>query len=244
MSVQSQALYNGAVANAECLKCWQQFSDPTGAAPCPNCGEEARIRALSTEKAKAEKTSASSPVAKAGPSKRGMLGIHWDRAPIVLLGLLILGLWWMTGGRYTIDGLPLVFNEAAKFFRLSVRLPPVTNGMWYAALCWLPILISLSESRHSPRARIRRALQGQKLTVGGILSIVFTVVIAWVTLVWFIVSALDAGSTWLAIRNPPSDAYTVSKQVAALPLLAGIWTAATTFLPEMGIVALWRWLRE
>lgn len=238
MAVTSQALSNGAVINAECLKCWHKFADPTGRNACPNCGEDTRIRPLPSE------TKAAPAAKPASPSKRGWLGVHWDRLPIVLLGLLILGLWWMAGGRYTIDGLPLLFNEAAKFFRLSVRLPPVTNGVWYAILCWLPILISLSESKHSPRTRIRQALQGQKLTRGAILRIVFTVVVAWVTLIWFIVSALDAGSTWLAIRTPPSDAYTVSRQIAALPLLAALWTAATTFLPEMGIVALMRWLRE
>jgi hypothetical protein len=244
-----------------CRPCGTEFIDQEGTLPCPRCGnanpqsiepldgiEEAAVE-------KARKVMKPSPV-KSAPLTNGKVaekktapgGIVWERVPVVLLGLFILGLWWMAGGKYTIDGMPLLFNEFAAFFRVQLRLAPVTNGVWYAVLCWVPVLISLSERRHSPWFRIRRALakarQGHTLTVGDILFVVSAALFAWVTLVWVIVSAMDAGSTWLAVTNPPADAYTISKQVAAARPLAGAWTAATTFLPEMGMAALIRWLWE
>lgn len=153
--------------------------------------------------------------------------VHWDRIPVVFLGTCILGLWWLAGGKYTIDGLPLLVNEIAAFFRIPVRLPPITDWHWYLRLCWLPFFISVLERRYAPWRR---------LTASGIMI--------WILLVWLIVSGVDAGSTWLAVTHPPADAYTVSRQLAAIRPLAAAWSVATTFLPEIGIGALWWWLRK
>lgn len=153
--------------------------------------------------------------------------VHWERIPVVLLGTFFLGLWWLVGGKYTIDGLPLLLNEIAAFFRVPVRLAPVTDWHWYLRLAWLPVFISVAERRFAPWRRLT-----------------FSSIMIWVLLVWLVVSGVDAGSTWLAVTRPPEDAYTVSKQLAAIKVLAALWSVATTFLPEAGIGALWWWLRR
>ena len=152
---------------------------------------------------------------------------RWDRLPIVLLGTLILGFWWLIGGKYTIDGLPLLLNEILVFFRAPRLFYPVTDWRVYVALCWLPICVSFAERRYAPWRRFA-----------------LSPIMLWVLMVWLIVASLDAGSTWLAVTNPPRDAYAVSRQLAELRPLALIWTIGTTFLPESAIAALWWWLRK
>lgn len=153
--------------------------------------------------------------------------VNWERVPIVLLGTLILGLWWLAGGKYTIDGLPLLGNEILAFLRAPRLFQPVTNWRVYVALCWLPLVISLAERRYAPWRRLT-----------------FSTIMLWVLLVWLIVSGIDAGSTYLAVTNPPRDAYLFSRQLAAIKPLAVAWSLMTTFLPEAGIGALWWWLRR
>lgn len=145
---------------------------------------------------------------------------------MVALGWAILALWWAAGAKYTIDGLPLLLNEVAAFFRAPLRLGQVSDWRLYILLSWLPIAISVAERRYAPWRR---------LTLSSIMI--------WVIGVWLIVSGIDAGSTWLAVTNPPDDAYTVTKQIAAIKPLAAAWSIATTFLPEIGFGALLWWLR-
>lgn len=152
---------------------------------------------------------------------------HWERLPIVMLGTLIFGLWWLVGGKYTIDGLPLLGNEILVFFRAPRLFVVVTDWRIYVALCWLPIGISIAERRYAPWRRF--ALSG---------------IMLWVLLVWLIVAGLDAGSTWLAVTNPPPGAYAVSHQLAQIRPLALLWTIMTTFMPEAAIAALWAWFKR
>lgn len=153
--------------------------------------------------------------------------MHWDRLPIVLIGWFLLALWWAAGGKYTIDGLPLFFNMVFDFFHAPFALSPITAWHWYVYLCWLPVAISVIERRNRPR---------RGLAWNGILVVAIGV--------WAAVSLLDLSSTWLAVTSPRPDDWLITRQVAALKPIAGIWTAATTFLPEMGMAALWRYLRR
>jgi hypothetical protein len=159
------------------------------------------------------------------PAKRRRL--RWDRVPAVLLGWAILGLWWLVGGRWTIDGLPLLLNEVFAFFRVPIALAPIRAWQWYVALCWLPFIISFVEHRYAPWRRLA-----------------WSVIMVWVVVVWLVASGVDLGSTWLAMIHPPPDAYPLTRQVAAIKPLAFVWSVATTFAPEIGIAMLWRWLRE
>lgn len=150
-----------------------------------------------------------------------------DRVPVVVVGWGVLAIWWAAGGRYTIDGAPLLINEILHFFRISARLGTITDPIWYAYLCWLPIAFSIIERRNRPR-------WGLAWNV----STVYTV------LIWAIVAGADFGSTWLAITHPDPDAWPLAVQVAGIVPLALLWTAATTFAPEIGFAALWKYLRS
>jgi hypothetical protein len=153
--------------------------------------------------------------------------IHWDRVPLTLFGFVILGLWWAAGGRWTIDGLPLLTNEILKFFHISARLAPLTDPRWYLLLCWLPLLISFAEHRYAPWRRLA-----------------WSIIMVFVIGVWLVVSGLDLGSTWMAVTHPSPDDLPIARQVAASMPLAAVWSIFTTFVPEVGMSVLWWWLWE
>lgn len=167
-----------------------------------------------------------SEVIQNGQAIRRVPRVRWERVPIVLFGWLFLGLWWGAGGRFTIDGLPLFFNTVLGFFRAPEVFRPITDWHWYLYLCWLPILISVIERRNRPRR-----------------GLAWSVILVYAIGVWVLVSVIDLGSTWLAVTNPPADAWLLTRQVAAVKPIAGVWTVATTFLPELGMAALWRYVR-
>lgn len=169
------------------------------------------------------------PIEERKPVERPRRRFHWDRVPLALLGWAILGVWWAAGGKYTIDGLPLVANWLLDFFHVPagvLRLTRVVDWHWYLWLCWLPVLISFVERRYVPW---RRRLSLMLLAVAA---------------VWLVVAALDGASTYLAVITPTADAGLLALQLAAFWPAAVTWTLATTFAPEVGIALLYRWLRE
>lgn len=154
--------------------------------------------------------------------------VLWERLPTALLGWFFLSLWWIVGAKYTIDGLPMFLNTMVfQFLHIPIALPNVTDWHWYLYLAWLPVLISIVERRNRPRLALARSAH-----------------ILYALGVWIIVCGIDLGSTWMAVTNPPDDAFRISQQVARIGPLALIWTAITTFLPEIGFGALWRYLRS
>lgn len=158
------------------------------------------------------------------PTRRGLL--RYDRVPVALVGFLLLSLWWAVGGRYTIDGTPLLINEVLNFFHMKARLGVIVDPLWYLKLCWVPILISWIERRNRPRLRMD-----------------WSVTIVYAVGIWLIVSGADLGSTWLAVTHPDPNAWPLARQIAQIPLLAALWTVATTFAPEIGFAALWKYMR-
>lgn len=154
---------------------------------------------------------------------------HWDRLVPVLFGFFILGLWWAAGGKWTIEGMPLLLNEIFNFFRIGVRLPSVTNPWWYLGLIWLPIGISIVEHKYAPwRAWGTYAIMAMP----------------FILLIWLVVTAADWGSTYQAITHPAADAWLIAQQVATYPALSIPWVTLTTFIPELGFAVLTWWLWE
>lgn len=153
-------------------------------------------------------------------------GATLDRVPVVVVGWAILAVWWAVGGRYTIDGTPLLINEVLNFFHMKARLGVIVDPLWYLKLCWVPILISWIERRNRPRLRMD-----------------WSVTIVYAVGIWLIVSGADLGSTWLAVTHPDPNAWPLARQIAQIPLLAALWTVATTFAPEIGFAALWKYMR-
>lgn len=163
------------------------------------------------------------------PPMKAARRFHWDRAPLAAFGYFILLLWWIAGGKWTIDGSPLLINAVFDFLHIPAVLPPVRHYAVYAFLCWLPIGISVVEHRYAPWRGLRE---------WSILALVY------VMLVWFVVTGVDWSSTFLALTNPEPGAWRIAHEVAARPILAALWTTLTTFAPEIGFAVLTWWLWE
>lgn len=210
--------------------CGAIFDDPSESQPCPRCGnnEEATLVPYRPGGAAGVVTSKKIPPVggKAKTAGRPAL-LNWDRVPGWIIGSLLLGLWWAIGGKYTIEGLPLLGNLVFGWFHVPIRVAPITDGMWYLRLFWIPLLISFVERQYRPWRR-RDILSRERL---------------WLLLLWLVTIGIDAGSTFLAIRNPAPDAWTLTQQVAAAAPLALLWALLTTFGPESGLSWLWKWLR-
>ncbi len=142
--------------------------------------------------------------------------------PVTLFGVLIFGLWWAVGGKYTIDGLPLLINWAGDLFHFRAGLSAITDWHAYLYLSWIPICMSFVERTSRPDKAIRRSLAWY-----GILILIA---------VWLVVSALDFGSTYMAVTTPAPGAWAITKQVATITPLAVAWSSVTTFLPEAALV--------
>jgi hypothetical protein len=152
---------------------------------------------------------------------------RYDRIPTALFGFAVFGLWWAVGGKYTIDGTPLALNWILRLFHGPAAFSPVTDWHLYIYLIWIPVCMSVVERRNAPRKGI---------AYYGILSVAF--------FVWCIVATLDFGSTYMAITNPDPNAIVLAYQIANTPLLAVLWTSATTFLPEACLTLTWRYLSK
>lgn len=182
------------------------------------------LRGLLDKPAAPPKPSAPVKAARSAPVKAAR-SAWYDRLPVVLIGLPIFAGWWIMGGKYTIDGTPLLINMLLDFLRLGARVSPITDGRWYALLAWLPILVSIIERRNRPRR-----------------GLAFTSTTVVVLAVWAIASLYDLGTTYIAVTTPAPDAWLLTQQIGAYRPVAALWTGATTFLPEIGIVALLRYL--
>lgn len=152
--------------------------------------------------------------------------LRYDRVPVALVGFVVLALWWAVGGRYTIDGGPLLINTILAFFRVSARVGMIADPVWYLRLCWVPLLISVIERKNRPRK-----------------GMAWNVALVYAIGIWFLVSAVDFSSTYLAVTNPEPGAWPIAIQIARSRPLATFWSVATTFAPEIGFAALWRFMR-
>lgn len=227
MAVTSQALHNGAVANAECLKCWERFSDPTGQAPCPNCGEPARIRALATGSAKAP--------AKAAPTKA-------SRAPIIGLFAFLFGVpAWLEGARTTRDGWVFGLNWVIARAGLPFQIPIASTWTWWAAISVMVALgwaYSRVELRWVP-FRLPKNLRADFFKP----SAWYINRSATVWLVWTLVLFTDVVTMFLGARQAGKNDPILLQQIAASVTIAWVYAIMVTFIPDRLIRFGWRSIR-
>lgn len=198
MAVHSQALHNGAVVNAECLKCWQQFADPSGQAPCPNCGEPARIRALPTGQApKHEKTAA-----KAQTKTAASVSPSETRAAH-LVAMILWGVAWGLNGVSTILPIALLgrsVDALGIFLGIGVAVHGIVtlieNHLWR----------SFAKCSNGEKALIGLEIFAVGLVDVGSATLVFLGFFLWLgiasySLPWYAVTTLIAGI--VAIGSEP-----------------------------------------
>lgn len=227
MAVHSQALHNGALPNAECLKCWQKFADPTGQAPCPNCGEEARIRALPSggKTAPAQK-------AKATASTPWLIGVF---------ALIFGGIPWLEGARTTRDGWVIALNWVLDRLALPFALPAATAWTWWlsiGAMVALGLGYSLVELRAAP-LRLPKDLREDFLNPSA-----WYISRSWqVWLTWIVIIFTDVVTMYLGARAAGPDDPVLLQQIAAARTTSWIYAIIITFIPDRLIRFGWRSMR-
>lgn len=196
MAVTSQALHNGAVVNAECLRCWQQFADPTGQAPCPNCGETARIRALATGQAPAEKKAPAKAKAATSAAPSETRAAH-------LVAMILWGVAWGLNGVATILPIALLgrsVDALGIFLGIGVAVHGIVtlieNHLWR----------SFAKCSNGEKALIGLEIFAVGLVDVGSAALVFLGFFLWLgiasySLPWYAVTTLIAGI--VAIGSEP-----------------------------------------
>jgi len=124
---------------------------------------------------------------------------------------------WVIGARYTVDGVLAMFNALLAFLTVPARIPISPGWVVYLALAPIPLAYSLIEWQQVPLAqregRWRAAPLGQ-----------------WV--VWLIVYAMDAVTTWNGLGVVDRNAPLLVQQLAAAIWGRTVITAVLTIGPE------------
>lgn len=173
-----------------------------------------------------------------GDDERGELRarVQTLSTPRIAAGVMLLAFGaplWLGGAQYTFDGWPIGINVVLGWLRLPatvrVPIPPLPDSLWYVRLIGM-IVLGLLYSRLETRLPVDRM---KKKRVGAVLMLWFALAIAILT---------DAGSTFFGVRNPPPDAWPITRWVAG-ELRATIgWSLFLTFVPDWMIIIGWRLL--
>lgn len=133
-----------------------------------------------------------------------------------LVGVVIGGVAWLVGARFTVDGAVWLANWLLAFLQVPWRVPTPLSWQLYAVLCWLPVLYSVIEWRCPPVARREGRTDWAP---------------AEVTWTWLTAVAMDMTTTFLGLP------------IENLPV-AGAATFFFTFWPEWMIRASIRRIRK
>lgn len=192
MTVTSQALA-GAQANAECLICWQRFSDPTGKAPCPKCGEAARIRALATGQ----------PQEKSKPAPKSAAAVPSETRAAHLVAMILWGVAWMLNGVATIIPIALL-GRSVDALGIFIGIGVATHGI--VTLIENHLWRSFAKCSRGEQALIGLEIFAVGLVDVGSATLVFFGFFLWLgiasySLPWYAVTTLIAGI--VAIGSEP-----------------------------------------
>ena len=144
------------------------------------------------------------------------------------LALFMFGaLGWAAGGKYTTEGWIIWLNLFLGWLGIPARVPTL-QGAGFILAALLAYVYSEVEVRHRPVRRVGKSRQVSPLPI---------------IVLWLLIVGTDAGSTFQGVSSPARDAWTLTKEVAGQPLLAGTWSLILTFGPEWLILAGIRVLR-
>ncbi len=144
-----------------------------------------------------------------------------------LFAIVVGGVFWLIGARYTVFGAPLVIAHLLALFGI---VAPITLPIGWPLL-GLTVAIGAIVSLMEFGARPRRAFFARSLLIGAVLLFL-----------WALVNSGDFASTAMAVFYPGADASAAAQWVAGTPLAAMVWTGFLTWTPELLIMAGWRWL--
>jgi hypothetical protein len=140
--------------------------------------------------------------------------------------LIVFGsLGWLSGARYTLFGWVTGLNMFLTWLGLPLTIP--TPAGWWVLLA-LPLGVVYSQVERqiwTARSRHGRAL------------VLFMIG-------WIIIVVTDVGSTYLGVRTPAEDAFTVTRTVANSAGLSFLWAVVLTFVSDWLILGSWKMLRR
>lgn len=140
----------------------------------------------------------------------------------IAAGLLL----WVPGSRYALDGWTMAINVVLGLAKMDLTVP-FAVGLWALLLFPLGIVYSIAEQKVLPVGKVK----GQLAFLG------------WAALIaWVLVHGSDVGATWLGATSPGPDAWPITQWMAGTLWASVTWSVVLTYIPEVLILAGWRWL--
>jgi hypothetical protein len=130
--------------------------------------------------------------------------------------LLLTGLW-LVGARYTLDGVLTLINSLLNFLTVPTHIPIPPGWQAYLGMAFIPIVFSIIEWHQIP---LHISDEGWQSGPFG----------QW--LVWLLVYALDAYTTWKGLGVVDDTAPTIWRELSQISWARGIMTAVLTIGPE------------
>lgn len=227
MAVMQQAV------NAQCMRCGQQYYDPHGSIPCPQCGEMVDIGSLG-KPAQRQQAEPQSKVASAPKSAQPQGGAR----PGLLIGVfafLFGAIPWLEGARTTRDGWVIALNWILDRLHIPAQIPASTLWPWWGAVCALFVLgigYSVVELRFAP---MRIPASSQILNANA-----WRINHSWQAwIVWLVIIITDVGTMYLGARQARPDDPAILRQIAESGQAAAIYAIIITFVPDR--LARWGW---
>lgn len=174
----------------------------------------------------------SKPLVNGRPVEESKQKERKDRIPRVAAGLLLLAFGaplWSSGARFTFDGWVLAINWFLAWIDIPVQIPAIPSSLWYLRIL-LIVAIGLAYSAveiHPPA----EALSQKRAAL---------VIVLW--LLFAIVIGSDIGSTFIGVRHPAPDSWSLTVWIANNVFAASVWSAFLTFVPDWMIIIGWRLL--
>lgn len=159
------------------------------------------------------------------PAHPFLTTLHWRGVGI--FSIVVGGVLWLIGARYTVMGLPTVIE--ALFGRFNIALRPELPTGWPLLYLTIAIgaIISAAEFGCYPRRRFFDHAIGAGVAL---------------FLIWLTANAADLSSTYTGVTEITPAMNANDTWVATHQWAAAIWTLFLTYVPELVIIGGVRWL--
>lgn len=140
--------------------------------------------------------------------------------PLGIFGLAIGIPVWLLGAHYSLTGWIIGLNLTSTMIGVGAQLvvPEPVGLARVALIVLLGLIYSAAELLGRPPRHVRWQVW---LLCAGLIGLVHLT---------------DAGSTFLSVMRPAADAWPASRWLATQPIIAALWSAALTYLPEATLI--------
>lgn len=147
----------------------------------------------------------------------------------IAFGLLL----WVPGSRYALDGWTLAVNVVLNDVASLGILVPYATGLWGLLFIAVGLVYSIAEQKVVPFQLVIVANEARR-------RIHF---LGWPLLfAWCAVHLTDVGATWIGVAYVEDSSWPIAQWMATQLWASVLWSIVLTYLPEVLIMAGWRWL--